>query len=261
MKQSDQGAPLTTGSYLMEVPLPVGKYQFMAWAKAGVYDASGNQIAAPAYEIPTFTPGVTTIQEMKLKLERDPSLIINKELEALWYGEIEQVDFTGRTHQTDTINLIKDTNKIRFLFQGNTPEWTIDVDEYEYEILEANGYMDYDNSLLTDDMLRYHPYYTNQEEPQLAVIEMNMMRLMANRVSRFIVTEKATGKQVFNINLTKYLILTEMIGYKWSDQEYLDRQDEYVIVFFFSNPDDSGNWFSPRIQVNEWTWYVQHEDI
>ena len=50
-------------------------------------------------------------------MKREESLIISKELEPLWYGYISDVDFTGTSHQTETIDLIKDTNKIRLFFK------------------------------------------------------------------------------------------------------------------------------------------------
>ena len=34
-----------------------------------------------------------------------------------------------------------------------------------------------------------------------------------------------------------------------SDQEYLDRQDEYNLVFFL---DDRGSWISSQIIINGW---------
>ena len=60
------------------------------------------------------------------------------------------------------------------------------------------------------------------------------MRLMANRQTRFVVTEKATGKKVFNINLIDYLAMTKLGGNKMETQEYLDRESEFKIIFFFS---------------------------
>ena len=64
---------------------------------------------------------------MKLQLMREESLVINKELEPLWYGGINHVKFTGTANQMEVINLIKDTNKIRFyiprLFLGGIPQY------------------------------------------------------------------------------------------------------------------------------------------
>ncbi|MDR2038938.1 MAG: FimB/Mfa2 family fimbrial subunit [Bacteroidales bacterium] len=249
-KQTDEGALLAREDYRMEVFIPTGRYRFIVWA--GAHDS---------YEIASLIPGTSDIEELKLKLKRSQNLIIDKELEPLWYGEITDVDFTGRTTQTEVVSLIKDTNKLRFVFQGQTPAWTINVDDYSYQILESNGYLNYDNSLLSDDILSYEPYHTKQESAQAAAVELNTMRLMADRQTRFVVTHKATGNVVFDIDLVYFLRLTEMEMYNtWDEQEYFDRKDEYVIVFFFSEQSDpDGPWVAVRVNINTWTWYFQTE--
>ncbi|NDV59195.1 FimB/Mfa2 family fimbrial subunit [Bacteroides sp. 519] len=251
-KQTEEGSPLATGNYLMEVEAPIGEYKFMAWA--GAHDS---------YDIVSLTPGTSTIEELKLKLKRPQSLIINKELEPLWYGEIIDVNFTGTKHQTEIINLIKDTNKVRFIFQGRTTDWQMNVDDYTYEIIESNGYLDYDNSLLSDDALSYQPYYKEQVEPSAGLVELNTMRLMANRQAYFKVTEKATGKIVFDVNLANFLIMLRLEEYKnWSNQEYLDREDSYRVVLFFSEEGSTtDSWLAVQIQINGWTHYLQTSEV
>lgn len=242
-KQSEEGAPLATGSYKMEVEVPVGEYKFMAWA--GAHDS---------YDITPLTKGVSTITELKLKLKRDESLILDQELEPLWYGEILDVNFAGTHYQTETINLIKDTNKIRFVFYGQTPDWKINVNDYRYQIIESNGYLDYDNSLLDDSPISYEPYYREQKSDQGAVVELNTMRLMANRGTRFIVTHIETSTVVFNINLIEFLEMTEMQKYTWGAQEYFDRKDEYALILFFSNKIEPDNkWVAVQLNINAWT--------
>lgn len=244
-KQMEEGATLATGNYRMEVELPVGEYRLMAWA--GVRES---------YDVTPLTPGVSTLTDLRLRLKREETLLIEHKLEPLWYGEINHVSFTGTTHQTEVINLIKDTNKIRFIFQGySDDDWGLNIDDYNYEVQESNGHLGYDNSLLEDDVLSFHPYYRQQVSPSAATVELNTMRLMADRQTRFMVTEKATGKKVFNINLIDYIGMTNMEGYNMSAQEYLDRQDEYRIVFFFSD-----SWHAVQIQINGWTYYIQPEE-
>ena len=245
-KQAEEGSTLGTGSYLMEVKLPVGQYQFMAWA--GAHDS---------YDITSLQAGVSSITDLKLQLKREETLIIDKELEPLWYGEINNVDFTGTTDQTEVINLIKDTNKVRFVFQGsNEDSWGVDVNAYTYEIIESNGYLAHDNSLLGDDNLSFRPYHIEQKNLAAGIVELNTMRFLANRNARFVVTEKATGKKVFNINLTDFLVMTKNEGHNMSAQEYLGRESEYKIVFFFA---DNDPWLVLQININGWTWYFQHE--
>ena len=244
--QIEEGAALATGDYRMEVNLPVGQYKFMAWA--GAHDS---------YQITELTPGESTIEDLKLKLKRDQSLIINKRLEPLWYGEIKDVNFTSTKNQTEVINLIKDTKKVRFAFQNysGNDTWTLNMNDYTYEIIESNGYLNHKNVLLNDDVLSFQPYFMEQKSPSAVAVELNTMRLMADRDTRFVVTEKATGKVVFSINLIDYLGLTQMEGHPWSEQEYLDRQDEYVIVFFLNE-----SWIALQININGWTYYFQTED-
>jgi hypothetical protein len=251
--QAEEGAALATGHYVMEVNLPVGEYQFLAWA--GAHDS---------YEIATPKAG-TTITDMRLRLKREASLIVNKELEPLWYGGINKVKFTGTENQTEVIDLIKDTNKIRFVFQGyssyddvNAPgsKWTLDMNDYDYEIITSNGYLNYDNSLLDDDVISFQPYFMEQTDPSSAAIELNTMRLMKDEPVRFLVTQKSTGRKVFSINLTNFLLLTGLEEEKTDPQEYLDREDRYKIIFFFSDEDI---WHAIQININGWTWYIQDE--
>ena len=136
------------------------------------------------------------------------------------------------------------------------PAWNCPPD-YEYEIIESNGHLAYDNSLLEDDVLSFRPYYMEQKSSSAAAVELNTMRLMEDRPTRFVVTEKSTGKKVFNINLTDFLALTSMEGNNMDVQEYLDRQDRYKIIFFFAD----NTWNAVQVNINGWTWYLQSEGI
>ena len=253
--QSEEGDVLATGSYLMEVKLPVGQYRFLAWV--GVHES---------YDVTTPRSGYDMV-DMRLRLKREESCIIDKKLEPLWHGVSHRVDFTGTTNQIEVISLIKNTNKVRFVFQGYSGEdtrsvsgksWGLDMNNYNYEIIESNGYMAYDNSLLDDDILSFRPYYMEQKNSSAAVVELNTMRLMEDRQSRFVVTDKTTGRKVFSINLIDYFAMTAMEGNNWGVQEYLDRQDEHKIVFFFAES-SSDLWQAIQIQINGWTWYLQTE--
>ena len=243
-KQAEEGSALSTGNYLMEVELPVGQYQFMAWAGA-----------RDSYDITSLTPGVSTLTDLKLKLKREASLIINKRMETLWYGEVINVNFDGTVHQTETINLIRDTKIVRFGFQSYTGSWTLDMNDYDYEIIESNGHLGHDNSLLDDDVLSFRPYYMEQKDPATAYVDMNTMRLMEDRKTRLVLTEKASGKRVFDINLIDYLAMTNAEGKNLSTQEYLDRQSNYHIIFFLSE-----SWLAVQIVVNGWGHRIQEEN-
>ena len=243
-KQAEEGGSLSTGNYLMEVALPVGEYQFVAWAGA-----------RDSYDITSLIPGTSTITDLKLQLKREESLIIDKELETLWYGEIINVNFTGTIHQTETINLIKDTKRVRFIFQSYANNWELKMNDYDYEIRESNGYLGHDNSLLDDDVLSFRPYHMNQLNSFSASVDLNTMRLMKDRTTRLVITEKSTSNKVFDINLIDYLAMTNAEGKNLSTQEYLDRQSNYHIIFFLSE-----SWLAVQIVVNGWVHRIQEEN-
>ncbi|MBC5622122.1 MULTISPECIES: FimB/Mfa2 family fimbrial subunit [Butyricimonas] len=246
--QSEEGTPLTTGDYRMELFLPIGQYKLLAWA--GVHDS---------YEVTNLEPGVSTFTEIELKLKREASLVVNKQVEPLWYGELADVDFTGIENTSTTINLIKNTNTIRFVFE-NLGTSNFDVNDYTYELSESNGYMGHDNALKPDDVLSYQPYHINQSSATTGVIELNTMRLMTDRLNNFTVKDKNTGATLFNVDLTDFFLLLrhEEHKNKWGDQEYLDRKDAYDVVFYLSGSTNA--WLSISVIINGWTWYLQEEN-
>ena len=133
------------------------------------------------------------------------------------------------------------------------------MDDYNYEILESNGYLDHQNQLKDDDELSFRPYYSKQISPAAIGVELNTMRLMDDRPTRFVVTEKATNKPVFNMSLTDYFSKTMMAGRNWSTQEYFDRQDEWDVVFYFAGENGEGLWHAVQVIINDWTWHIQDE--
>ena len=88
-----------------------------------------------------------------------------------------------------------------------------------------------------------------------AYVDMNTMRLMEDRKTRLVLTEKASGKRVFDINLIDYLAMTNAEGKNLSTQEYLDRQSNYHIIFFLSE-----SWLAVQIVVNGWVHRIQEEN-
>ena len=60
-----------------------------------------------------------------------------------------------------------------------------------------------------------------------------------------------SGQNILRLPLTQYLLLSKIyndIG-EMSDQEYLDRQDEYNMTFFL---DENNHWLSTTIIINSW---------
>lgn len=247
IKKSEQGETLG-GSYRMPLPLPAGEYRIAAWA--GMSDD---------FEMPEPVAGKTTLEELTVRMKREESLVHNKALNLLWYGGVQAVSFTGRQEQTETVSLIKDTNKFRFILQKSGPGEELDINDCLFEIRADNGYYDWNNDLLDDDMISYRPYYLEKVEDVGIVVEMNTMRLLEHKKVYLTLTRKSDGKELMRIDLIPYLLLTKMEGHNIPAQEYLDRQSEYAIVFFY-NP-ELLNFLSTKIVINGWTIWLKGEDL
>ena len=247
IKKSEQGETLG-GSYRMPLPLPAGEYRIAAWA--GMSDD---------FEMPEPVAGKTTLEELTVRMKREESLVHNKALNPLWYGGVQAVSFTGRQEQTETVSLIKDTNKFRFILQKSGPGEELDINDCLFEIRADNGYYDWNNDLLDDDMISYRPYYLEKVEDVCIVVEMNTMRLLEHKKVYLTLTRKSDGKELMRIDLIPYLLLTKMEGHNIPAQEYLDRQSEYAIVFFY-NP-ELLNFLSTKIVINGWTIWLKGEDL
>ncbi len=248
MKKSEQGETLGGGSYRMPLPLPAGEYRIAAWA--GMSDD---------FEMPEPVAGKTTLEELTVRMKREESLVHNKALNPLWYGGVQAVSFTGRQEQTETVSLIKDTNKFRFILQKSGPGEELDINDCLFEIRADNGYYDWNNDLLDDDMISYRPYYLEKVEDVGIVVEMNTMRLLEHKKVYLTLTRKSDGKELMKVDLIPYLLLTKMEGHNIPAQEYLDRQSEYAIVFFY-NP-ELLNFLSTKIVINGWTIWLKGEEL
>jgi len=248
MKKSEQGKTLGSGSYRMQLQLPIGEYRIATWA--GMSDA---------FEMPEPVAGKSTLKDLTVKMKREESLIHNKVLEPLWYGEVQTVNFTGKQEQTETVCLIKNTNKFRFILQKSGPGEELDMNDCLFEIRADNGYYDWNNDLLDDDMISYQPYHLEKVEDVGIVAEMNTMRLLEHKKVYLTLTRKSDSKELMKVDLIPYLLLTKMEGHNIPAQEYLDRQSEYAIVFFY-NP-ELLNFLSTKIMINGWTIWLKSEDL
>ncbi|MEG1564832.1 MAG: FimB/Mfa2 family fimbrial subunit [Bacteroides sp.] len=263
-QRTEEGEPLKAEGYTMKIDVDPGVYHLVAWA--GVSEKS--------FAVPLMTQGVSDIDELSVKTKRlldqrtpDGAYVVpgdNYKLSPLWHAESQQTTFTrtGGRQQVATLSLTKNTNNIRIVLQqvGDKP---IDVDQFNFSITDDNGWMDYHNQLLKDDMLKYLPFYRSsgtvntrtradgsKEVTSVAVAQITTARLIANKHSILHITNKETGKTVLAIPLIDYLLLTKSYEHVIEDQEYLDRQDEYAMTFFL---DERDTWLNTTIVINGWT--------
>lgn len=243
--KTEEGDVLKANDYYMKLDVTPGKYHLVTWAG----------MDGESFTTEGLTAGVSTLSDLKVALKKTGQES-NKDLHPLWHGEIKELTVTG-VFQEETVSLVKDTHRIRIVLQqiNGVP---VDNKAFRFEITDDNSLINYDNSFIPSGEITYRPYATGQntvgDTPPVttAYAELHTSRLMVNSKSRLRIIDAKDNSIVVDIPLVAYLMLTEMEGHKdkMTAQEYLDRQDEYSLIFFL---DDNLAWLKIQVIINGWT--------
>lgn len=195
---------------------------------------------------------------------------VDRDLVPLFYG-MQTVTIPDAATSDIRFPLMKDTNTFRLIIQAdaNNTSSSVPSDEFEFSITDNNALLAYNNTAVTEELpLTYSPYYLGDgdiHDPEGNVVltttcaELNTNRLIYGTHPRLTIRHKTTGKVWLNVDLIEYIMLMptegsldKMLDREHPQQEYLDREDEYVIVFFFTQS-SNGNMINVRITINGWT--------
>ena len=274
-QKTEEGDILKNEDYSMKLDIDPGEYHFIVWA--------GLKLNDPSFAIPLLTPGVSTIDQLTVKTIRKTATrangenenLVNKELTSLWHGE-KTCRFVGggAKRESTTIDLVKNTNTLRIMLgQTVDSDFGIDVDKFDFSIYDDNGWMNYNNLLLKDDLLTYKPYSTRTGSTSsraigdtrgetvidVAIAELSVARLMVGQKPILRITNNVTHEVAIEIDLMKYLQLLRMEKYsQWSEQEYFDRMDDYELTFFLGK---DLTWLKTVIVINGWTIRLNEGDL
>lgn len=133
----------------------------------------------------------------------------------------------------------------------------LDTDDFRLELTARNGCMDHRNTPTDSVSTCYLPFMqesANLEDIQVVHAGMNTLRLMENDDTRLRLIHQPDGKEIFDIPLTPYLLLSRNVETTYMPpQEYLDRQDRYNLIFFLSPTEDPQKpYICLQMQVNGW---------
>lgn len=230
-----------------------GRYTFVAWAQ-------GENRNADSYLLVTPTVGQTRLADLTARIKRDADGGVDNDLTPLFHGILTNQDFTALLNggeRTVEIPLTKNTNVVRVVLQNQSGE-DLNAGDFRFTITDDNGWMNYDNSLLDDETLTYSAWFQTSGSADInghtgvsaVVAELTTGRLMANHEPVLTVSRVSDGKTVLSIPLVKYVLLVKgQHNSGISDQEYLDREDEYDMTFFLGS---DGSWISSQIIINDW---------
>jgi hypothetical protein len=251
---------LKNTDYYLTLDLEPGSYKFISWC--------GLNEEHNSIEIASMTAGTSTYTELLARIKRTNG--VSSLVDNLYYGSLDATlpDEVG-VHDYE-IHLMKNTNTFNVILQA-ADEASID-DEYNIYITAENGYMNWDNSLLDDDVLTFKPtrrVYAdadaeiNDEPTTIAAygVSINTGRIMSSFGNEFVIhIETSSGENIYTVPLTMYLDMFWQLSAQKdipSFQEYLDRQDTYNIVFFLVG----GNKIGSYIYINKYKLVLIDEEL
>lgn len=262
--------------YTMDLDLAAGDYHLLAWCgllNDGTQDES--------FSVEQAREGVTRLEELQCALNReydDAGAVSKDRLYRLFHGTLDvslPQSEDGGTYDY-TIYLTKNTNHIRVILHHLSQE-AVDVNDFTFSIGDENGLMGHDNELLDDENITYHPWGLHNSEAgmdkddtrgvtnmQGAVADLTVARLReSHRKDMYLTIKNREGGIVARVPVIDYALLAkeyyeEEYGHKMTDQEFLDREDEYEMTFFL---DENNRWISSHILIHSWRVVLNNVDI
>lgn len=262
----ESGDALHEAGYTMDVPVDPGFYNFVAWAGDG-------------HTTHFAVADARLHQELDCRLGRDyaadGSAHVTTDLNRLYHGRLDDVELPDEQGvHTFTVPLVKNTNVFHIVLQHLSGE-PLDAEDFTYEISDANGLMGWDNALKDDEQITYHAWDKRSgtagvELPQpegrapvtqvsAAIADLTTARLVKGQDMRLNIRTKADNRTVVSIPVIDYCLLVKgNYDRAMTDQEYLDRQDEYSMVFFL---DANNHWLAQQIYINSWRVILNNTEI
>lgn len=270
-QRTEDGEPLTHEGYTMDVDVAPGRYSLLAWA--------GDE-EQRSFEMGHAGRGGKADLTARLIREReaDGGALSRDPLSRLYHGHVADVGFPDQEgeHRV-TVYLTKNTNYVKVILQ-QVAGLPIDMKDLEVTITDDNGMMEWDNTLRADEVITYRPWAVTPIAAAISpddgngseygmgasatytgvMAEFTTSRLVEEHRDKAMLTVRntATGKTIFSVKLIDFLLMVKgEYNRAMGDQEYLDRQDAFDLVFFL---DEGHRWVRSAIFVNSWKVVLQN---
>lgn len=268
-----RGEALSRPDYTLELGLTPGQYQLVAWCGL---ENDGKQMES--FTVPAMVPGVSTLEELTCTLNTTSTSeypkFSDKMLYFMYHGDmkVNLPDSKDGSSYNYTMYLTKDTNHIRIILQQLSAE-DMDPSQFQFNIEDTNGELAWDNTLIGNATVEYQQWalqggiadvvvenIDGENElvsTQGVIADLSVSRMMADHKREFFLTVTDLNAQEVIINripVIQYALLSKdyfEMAYKhtMSDQDFLDRQDEYILTFFL---DQNLRWVNTYIDINSW---------
>ncbi|WP_294142063.1 FimB/Mfa2 family fimbrial subunit [uncultured Sanguibacteroides sp.] len=275
-QREEQIDPFTAENYSISLDLPAGDYRLLAWC--GLRNDGGHE---ESFSVPEARVGETRMEQLQCALNRqhDESGAYSKErLYRLFHGTLDvslPSNDDGGSYDY-TMYLTKNTNHIRIILHHLSGE-DVDVNQFTFRIEDENGLMAHDNELLEDENITYRPWKMQNGEAGLgkadsraiihvkgAIADLTVGRMMeTHREKMFLTITNREGGIVARIPVIDHVLLAkdyyeEEYNRTMTDQEFLDREDDYVMTFFL---DENNKWISSYILIQSWRVVLSNVEV
>lgn len=265
------GPALGNEGWTMPVDVAPGRYDLIAWGHEYRDDASGFTFAGNGE--------VATKSDLICRMDRNTDAqgaYSDSDLHGLYHVAQDGVEFpdTYGDVTLPALHLTKDTNVVRILLQ-HTDGAPIEKNDFFITVTDDNGLLNYNNAVIPDETVTYRPWSVLSVETTMPdtdsravtnvsgiLAELSMSRLMADHEPVLTVTHRerdGSMREVLSINLCEYVLMVKGNYHRhYTDQQYLDYQDEYNMTFFLT---DENKWDTTEgIFINSWHVMLQFVD-
>lgn len=266
---SENGNPFASNYTMSLRDLPSGKYTFVALGRGDKPESSSGE-----FEFPQLTANKSTLQDLNMHLAAQNATSTG--FASLYSGTLALNVSTSS--KTETVDLMKLTNTYRVIIIPNNNRDEVTTDRFDVSITGNAPWLNPDGSRVEKEDITYLPHnaqmvssngevsVSGEAIDRALVYDLCSSRLFAgDNTQRIVVTDKTTGKVLFDHSLPWLLALyggDERLK-TWDDQEYLDRQDHYVLTFYVntSTGPSQSYAFAARLKVNNWVLNLVDLDI
>ena len=227
-------AAIGADGFAIALELEAGSYELLAWA--GLQSEESFDLLADVEE------GKTTKQQLQVMVNSAEGRV-SQDLKPLFHGTMPlEVTSTPGTY-TETMSLVKDTNVVRIVLQQMSDG--VVAEKFRYEITADNGKLDWNNDVIEGNGLLYEPWsvstgtaevdpdygtnaVTRADQVSVAVAEFTLNRMIDGSSPILTIWNIEENEKVLSIPVADYALLVKgQYNAQMSNQEYLDRQDEY----------------------------------
>ena len=276
----ESGEQLRADNYeiILDGKLAPGNYQLHAWCGSGAEPGNSSFVVHPAERLEelrcTLLPDVHNYYgRSAAEVPGAEGDTVKRSLENLYHGLTEQLCFPDDEGTYNyTVPLTKNTNSVKVMLQ-NLNQTPLNHNDFIFTITSDNARMAHDNSIIEAEPVVYQAWDVRDDiigdvapadsinggRLQAVVAEFTVGRLMADENVRLEAHRVSDGQLAFSVDMVNLALLLKSANLRsMSDQEFLDRQDEYNYIFFL---DSRYTWSSCQVNILSWKMVIQNQEI